>query len=256
MLSSKKKINNRLVAGIKDRNKVIGSMLSSINCISFHFKWKSEHSTPCGKQNIPPCVGNRATSSGQNPSFHFVWKSEHSTSSGKQNIPPRVENKLSTSCGQSFLFPPCVGTLSCFTKTKNLNPIQTKIITSQSHQCSNVQSNLIHDIETNPGPGDKLKIIAINCRGFWEIEKFRLLLNKAYDMMQKGKMIMMIKGTMITNSRYLDLAWRGKYVFTPGTGNSQGCITLTHNEVTITDIEHIQNSGRYFKSQMLIINKH
>jgi hypothetical protein len=27
--------------------------------------------------------------------------------------------------------------------------------------------------------------------------------------------------------------------FTPGTGNSQGCITRTHNNVTITDIEHI-----------------
>ena len=73
-------------------------------------------------------------------------------------------------------------------------------------------------------------------------------------------MIMMIQETMITNSRCLDLAWRGKYVFTPGTGNSQGCITLTHNDVTITDIEHIQNRGHYFKitdadnKQTLIVN--
>ncbi len=27
--------------------------------------------------------------------------------------------------------------------------------------------------------------------------------------------------------------------FTPGTENGQGCITLTHNDVTITDIGHI-----------------
>ena len=40
--------------------------------------------------------------------------------------------------------------------------------------------------------------------------------------MQKEKMIMMIQETMITKSRYLDLAWRGKYEFTPGSGNSQG----------------------------------
>jgi len=65
--------------------------------------------------------------------------------------------------------------------------------------------------------------------------------------MQKGKMIKMIQETMITNSIYLDLAWRGKYVFTPGTGNSQGCITLTHNDVAITDVEHIHNRGYYFK---------
>jgi exonuclease III len=70
----------------------------------------------------------------------------------------------------------------------------------------------------------------------------------------------MIQETMITNSRYLDLAWRGKYVFTPGTGNSQGCITLTNNDVTITDIEHIQNRGHHFKltdannMQTLIVN--
>jgi hypothetical protein len=40
----------------------------------------------------------------------------------------------------------------------------------------------MHDIETNPGPGEKLKIITIHCRGLGEIEKLRLLLNKAYDM--------------------------------------------------------------------------
>ena len=125
--------------------------------------------------------------------------------------------------------------------------IKTKIITSQRPQCSNVKSNLVHDIETNPGPGEKLKINTINCKGLREIEKFRLLLNKAYDMMLKGKIIMMIQGTMITNSRYLDLAGRSKYVFTPGTGNSQGCITLTHNDVTIRDIEHLQNRGHYYK---------
>ena len=66
----------------------------------------------------------------------------------------------------------------------------------------------------------------------------------------------MIQEKMITNSRYLDLAWRVKYVFTPGTGNSQGCITLTHNDITITDIEHIQIEGTTLKSQMLITNKH
>ena len=101
MLSSKTKINNRLVTGNKDRNKVIGSMLSSINCISFLFKWKSKHFTSCGEPSIPPHVENRATLSGQNPSFHFMWKSKHSTSCGKQSIPPRVENKLSTSCGRN-----------------------------------------------------------------------------------------------------------------------------------------------------------
>ncbi len=111
--------------------------------------------------------------------------------------------------------------------------------------CYYIKARLINDIETNPGPGEKLKIITINSRGLGEIEKFKIFLNKAYDTMQKGKMIMIIQETMIINSRNLDLAWRGKYVFTPGTGNSQGCITLTHNDVMITDIEHIQKEGLF-----------
>ena len=66
----------------------------------------------------------------------------------------------------------------------------------------------MNDIETNPGPGEKLRVVTINCRGLGDINKFRLLLNKAYDMMQKGSLIMMIQETMVTNSRYLDLAWK------------------------------------------------
>jgi hypothetical protein len=78
--------------------------------------------------------------------------------------------------------------------------------------------------------------------------------------MQKGKMIIMIQETMITYSIYRGFAWRGKYVFTSGTGNSQSCIILIHNGVTITDIEHIQNRGHHFKiieadnNQTLIVN--
>ena len=132
-------------------------------------------------------------------------------------------------------------------KKSDCKTLLTNTITSQRKLSSNIKNNLMHDMETNPGLGEKLKIITMNCRGLGEIEKFRLLLNKAYDITQKGKMVMMIQETMITNSRYLDLAWRGKYIFTPGTGNSQGCITLTHNDVTITDIEPIQNRGHYFK---------
>ena len=197
MLDSKKKINNRLAVGNKDRIKDKGSTLSSINCLSIHYKWKSDYFTSCGNQSIPPRVENKlSTSWGKNLSFHYKWKSEHFTSCGNQSIPPCVENKLSTSCGQKLPFPPCVGTLFCFTKLDNNNPIPiqlsqksdcktllTNSITSQRHQGSNIKHYLMHDIETNPGPGEKLKIITIHCRGLGEIEKFRLLLNKAYDMM-------------------------------------------------------------------------
>jgi hypothetical protein len=53
-----------------------------------------------------------------------------------------------------------MGALFCFTKSKNINPIPTQlsiktdIIMSQRHQCSNIKSNMMHDIETNPEPGE------------------------------------------------------------------------------------------------------
>ncbi len=169
MLDSKKKINIRLMVRNKDRIKDNGSMLSSISCLSFLYKWKSDHSTSCGNQIIPPRVENKlSTSCGQNLSFHYKWKSDHSTSCGNQTIPPRVESKLSTSCGQNISFTPCVGILFCFSKSNNNNPILkqlsktsdcrtvlTHTITSQRHFSSNIKNNLIHDIETNPGPGEK-----------------------------------------------------------------------------------------------------
>jgi len=37
-----------------------------------------------------------------------------------------------------------------------------------------IKSKLMNDIETNPGPGEKLRVVTINCRGLGEI-------NKAHD---------------------------------------------------------------------------
>jgi hypothetical protein len=213
------------------------------------------------KLTIPPCV--------EVTTFHFMWKQDYSTSCG---------NYMSTLRGQNLFYPPCVGRNFCFIKkinitkflTTNQKQIRTQnykvnsttcsIVTNLRHLRNNIKANLQNDIEANPGPGEKLQIITLNCRGLGDINKFRLLLNKAYNIMQKGKMIMLIQETMITNSRYLDLAWRGKYMFTPGTGSSQGCITLIHNDVTVTDIEHIENRGHYFKfidsdnKQTLVVN--
>jgi hypothetical protein len=60
---------------------------------------------------------------------------------------------------------------------------------------------------------------------------------------------------MVARDDYLKLAWRGKSVFTPGTGNSQGCITLTNADVNIEHIHHLGNRGHYFtySSQMVDI---
>ena len=234
---SEKEIKCRLMVDSKGIGKDMGSLKNFCKSQTTRTPIGVEpekKSTLCGKQALPINLGNTIPTYmvGESLSTHLVWEE---VSFSKLKIfncffqPYRTQSKL----------------------TSNLDIL---------HTINYIKAKLMNDIESNPGPGEKLKIITLNCRGLGEIDKFRLLLNKAYDIMQKNYMIMMIQETMITNSRYLDLAWRGKYVFTPGTGNSQGCITLTNNDVTITDIEHVQNRGHYFKltdmnnMQTLIVN--
>lgn len=47
----------------------------------------------------------------------------------------------------------------------------------------------------------------------------------------------------MTHDKYLSMAWRGKYIHTPGTGNSQGCITLLSHAANIMKIKHYNYRG-------------
>ena len=105
----------------------------------------------------------------------------------------------------------------------------------------------MHDIETNPGPAKRisLKIITFNCRGLNNIDKCRLLLNKISKIIDNGQAVVMLQEMMIVTDNYLKLAWRGKYIHTPGTGNSQGCVTLLPSTVEIISTEHFGTRGHY-----------
>jgi hypothetical protein len=235
--ASEKEIKCRLVADGKGSGKDMCSLKNFYKLQTIRTPLGVEtrnKSTLCGKTALPINLGNTITTYmvDESLSTHLVWEEVS------------------------------ISKLTIFNCCFKLDHTQNKLISNLDilHTINYIKMKLMNDIESNPGPGEKLKIVTLNCRGLGEIDKFRLLLNKAYDIIQKDNLIMMIQETMITNSRYLDLAWRGKYVFTPGTGNSQGCITLTNNDVTITDIEHIQNRGHYFKlidmnnMQTLIVN--
>jgi len=125
----------------------------------------------------------------------------------------------------------------------------TSILSCHSTYYAN---RLIHDIELNPGPTSvmntkvSLTVVTLNCRGLGSTDKFRLILNKAYEFMNKGETIIMLQETMVVHDNYLKLAWRGNSVFTPGIGNSLGCITLTNATSNISLINQIGNRGHYF----------
>jgi len=123
--------------------------------------------------------------------------------------------------------------------------IMINLSLDQRHVGCLLKNKLRNDIEPNPGP-NRLNVITLNCRGLGNIDKFRLILNRCYDITSKTTAIIMLQETMITDDNYLKLAWRGKYVFTSGTKNSKGCITLMNNEMKIEHIHHLGNRGHYF----------
>jgi hypothetical protein len=119
------------------------------------------------------------------------------------------------------------------------------IVTGLRQIINYCKQKLINDIEPNPGPDRNatLNVLTLNCRGLGNIDKFRLLLNKIYNLARKGPVVALLQESMIINDNFLALAWRGKYVLTPGTGNSKGCITLFSTGVEIDRVHHYDNRG-------------
>jgi len=122
--------------------------------------------------------------------------------------------------------------------------------TDLDHLIGTINAKLMNDIKPNPGPDHSkvsLTVITLNCRGLGDIEKFRLLLNRINRKIQNATAIVMLQETMILTDNYLQLAWRGKYLFTPGTGNSQGCITLFPSSSEIVSSEQYGTRGHCVK---------
>jgi hypothetical protein len=121
------------------------------------------------------------------------------------------------------------------------------------HKITIIAIKLSNDIEKNPGPNSStnLKIVTQNCRGLNKIDKFRLVLDKAAEMIKLNtNTIIMLQETMITNTNYIDLAWRGQYIFTPGTGNSQGCITLLDKNIKIAQQNNLGHRGHTIEIEL------
>ncbi len=122
---------------------------------------------------------------------------------------------------------------------------------------------LMNDIELNPGPlptstytNNSLQISTINCRGLGKINKFTLLLNKVAELNRINQnSIFLLQETMVKDERYLQMAWRGNYALTAGTGNSQGCITLVSSDINLSNQIDFGNRGHYIELEGLLTSK-
>jgi hypothetical protein len=122
------------------------------------------------------------------------------------------------------------------------------------HVTSICYQKLMNDVELNPGPDVQINagsnivtVVSLNCRGLGSIDKTRLLLNKFYNLPMQQPLVVMLQETMVVGGKYFELAWRGKFVQTAGTGNSQGCVTLVNFDSEISDVQHYGNRGHQFK---------
>ncbi len=152
------------------------------------------------------------------------------------------------------------------TKLRHSCDKRGEVLLDLNHKSCLTKIKLCHDIETNPGPirkdiGKSLTLITLNCRGLGKLNKFRLILKKAWELIQKNQnTIVMLQETMITNEKYLDLAWQGRYAITYGTGNSQGYVTLTSSKVEISNQINFGNRGHsvelrgYLQQPVIVIN--
>jgi hypothetical protein len=142
-----------------------------------------------------------------------------STSKGKAISRARLNNQFSNhSCLETLTL--TLKNLTCVRLSQQKPSIILHV--TKRHVDTITWLVLRHDIEINPGPNNNtcLKIITLNCRGLGEINKFWLLLNRINKITHSCTAVVMLQETMITTDNYIQLAWRGKYVLTPGTGNS------------------------------------
>lgn len=113
------------------------------------------------------------------------------------------------------------------------------------------------DIEPNPGPHPaetpetSIRILTQNCRGMGEHKKLKLILNKSQAFLKKKSSMsaVLLQEIMIKDDSQINIAWRGNYVFTPGTGHGRGCLTLLNANLTPNNVTRIEDRAHVFKLQ-------
>ena len=126
------------------------------------------------------------------------------------------------------------------------------------------------DIEANPGPApghaheagrqgaqllslsvssgkhDKceLQVMSLNVRGLCDSKKLRHLVNTCYKKTKESmNSLFLFQEVFAQRLSILNYLWRGDYHLTPGTGNSQGCLTLLTSPFKIAHVVDLGNRG-------------
>ena len=141
----------------------------------------------------------------------------------------------------------------CFNSSRPDEPVNCRLRFDKLMLCG--------DVEKNPGPGlgpvdddrtkPSLQVSTYNVRGLGDKRKVRHLINFCHTQCLKARdSVFMFQETFVDKLDILDYIWRGEYHLTPGTGQSQGCVTLLSAPFKIL---HRQNLGD--RGHVLVITK-
>ena len=98
------------------------------------------------------------------------------------------------------------------------------------------------DVELNPGPGGRV-LISLNCRGLKKDTKFKQLINRLHKSHSgSGTLIVALQETHLEHNT-LKYTWKGNHVFTEGTGNKGGIITLLSENIKVVEECNIGNEA-------------
>ena len=123
------------------------------------------------------------------------------------------------------------------------------------------------DIEAHPGPVTvpaqekqdqkaTLQLVTQNVRGLGDSKKVRHLINNCYKLSKKASnSIYFFQETFVSKLSLVNYLWRGEHHLTPGTGNSQGCLTLVTSPYKILRTIELGSRGHILVLTENDINK-
>ena len=118
------------------------------------------------------------------------------------------------------------------------------------------------DVEMNPGPLD-LTLISLNCRGLKKEQKFKQLLTRIH-MTHHSNVIAALQETHLEINN-LNYTWKGKHIFTEGSGSKGGIITLLSDNMLVKEqsnlgqeaqISLIEVLDQRDKHEIILVNLH
>ena len=96
------------------------------------------------------------------------------------------------------------------------------------------------DVERNPGP-ESMALVTLNCRGLKKESKLKQLINRIYKTHSSNENLIVALQETHLEYNNLKYVWGGSHIFTAGTGNQGGCITLLSSNIKVINQIDIGN---------------